>query len=62
MLLVILFACMPKPYSVIGVVDVKEPRACTVQLKDESIVHINAKVCRGLKEGDIIVVINNESR
>ena len=62
MLLIILLACIPKQYSVIGVVDVKEPQACSVQLKDETIVYIDAKVCKGLKEGDTIAVVNNENR
>jgi hypothetical protein len=49
--------CMPKPVQV-GVIDVREGDVCVIQLADESFVHLTSKFCRGLKEGDVIGVID----
>ena len=49
--------CMPKPV-LIGVIDVKESTVCVIQLADESIIHVDARLCQNVKEGDVIGVLN----
>tara|TARA_B100000212_G_scaffold342531_1_gene330327 strand:- start:15 stop:203 length:189 start_codon:yes stop_codon:yes gene_type:complete len=55
--LIFLLGCMPKPVE-IGVIDVREGNVCVVQLANESFVYLTSDFCRGLKEGDVIGVVN----
>lgn len=56
MINLILFSCLTKTIDV-GTVDLVEPKICTVQLPDESIIAIDSEICSSLKEGDVIQVV-----
>jgi hypothetical protein len=55
------FGCMHRPVF-IGVIDAKEDTICVIQLADESIIHVDSKLCADVKEGDVIGVIRENSR
>ena len=51
----LLLSCSPKKYMTLGVVDIIESSVCVIQMPDESMIAVDRKFCRDMREGDIIV-------
>ena len=53
-MIILLLACIAHKTSLTGIIDHVGNKNCTVELNTGNLIVIESKVCKNLKEGDII--------
>jgi|TARA_R110000772_G_C13074420_1_gene416724 hypothetical protein len=59
----IMIGCLMAHHSKkVGVIDIIDNGACSIQLEDSTMILVSSSVCKGLREGDTIEVKHDKSR